>query len=97
MSAFSILVVQMCVVLYKRMAIISAFLFMLFLALYAAREDTQPEGKNHLGNKKIVPVYIVDEECVSRQEFESLKYDLHYWKNVTLTNNIANEKGIESS
>ena len=24
-------------------------------------------------------------ECVSRQEFESLQYDLHYWQNVTLT------------
>ena len=33
---------------------------------------------------------------MSRQEFESLKYDLHYWQNVTLTiikNNIANQIG----
>ena len=42
----------------------------------------------------------VDEDCVSRQEFESLKYDLHYWQNVTLTiikNNIANQRGKSES
>lgn len=35
-------------------------------------------------------------ECVSRQEFEYLKNDLHYWQNVTLTiitNDIECEKG----
>ena len=24
-------------------------------------------------------------DCVSRQEFDVLKYDLHYWQNVTLS------------